>query len=747
MKYIFEKGETSLIIPVFIQDTSSIIGAGLAGLDQTSSIVGGYMKRNGLGIALAVDENVTTEGTYQAPSTAAQIRIGTPANMRVGTYELHIHNDLLTTADYLLITLGGATNMAPLNLELQLQNFNWNGTAADNLELQYNLTGLSGDTFPSTQAQVGSIATGSGGLSTVADSDTLTTGTETGTVANTEALDGTYHQITPAGGNIEIYYEFDVGTSGKTTSVTWDGYVQSNNDSIAVYGYDWIAAGWVQVGTINGANGTTDLEKVFIFNTSMTGTAANVGIVRCRLLSADATQLFTDRILCEFTSVAQEALIFSSGVAQSGGNNSIQFASGAISADTQFERAKVILISGTGAGQEAIITSTVASTDTATTTPTWLTNPDATTSYEVIPGQTHSTVRNGGYDNGMVYFDSVNGSAGTEKGVNGTSTNPSSSMADLYTIMGVEMITSAFVEPGSVVTLPSNSSGKKFMGSGYSLALNGQEIGNCTFNEAATVSGVGVDTLGANPPNFQLCGMGTCTLPPYTAFQCGWFGVITMGSAGNVTIGGSSEVFNNSLTLDYGAALNASQIFLTSWGGGSVEIQNAGAGTGSYVFEMNGTGDLVVNANCSATTEVTLRGNISRNADVTGVTYVETANTRLIQLQTDKMVFTSAGRIDSNIEAINDSTAGPPILAESLLATEIGTVGSGSHTTTSIATTSLTGLTTDATKYSVVNFTSGLNKGRSIPVTSYTNGTGAMTFDPLYPLANVPLNTDKFTAG
>lgn len=126
MKLQLEKASTSIILTVFIQDSSSTTGRGLAGLDQNSSIVGGYVRMGETGVALAVDENVTTEGTYEAPSTAAQIRIGTPANMRAGTYELHIHNDLLATGtDYVVITLGGASNMADLAIEIQLVDNVW----------------------------------------------------------------------------------------------------------------------------------------------------------------------------------------------------------------------------------------------------------------------------------------------------------------------------------------------------------------------------------------------------------------------------------------------------------------------------------------------------------------------------------------------------------------------------------------------------------------------------------------------
>ena len=131
MKFQLVKGENSVILTVFIQDSSSGVGDGLAGLDQTSGIVGGYVKRNDTGVALVVDENVTTEGTYEAPSTVGQVRIGTPANMIAGTYELHFHNDLFTTEDWVTVTLDGATDMAPLTLEIQLTNFNLNDPTPD----------------------------------------------------------------------------------------------------------------------------------------------------------------------------------------------------------------------------------------------------------------------------------------------------------------------------------------------------------------------------------------------------------------------------------------------------------------------------------------------------------------------------------------------------------------------------------------------------------------------------------------
>jgi hypothetical protein len=110
-----------------------------------------------------------------------------------------------------------------------------------------------------------------------------------------------------------------------------------------------------------------------------------------------------------------------------------------------------------------------------------------------------------------------------------------------------------------------------------------------------------------------------------------------------------------------------------------------------------------------------------------------------------QFVFTGTGRVDSNVEAVNNDTAGAVILNKAVKATETGIVGAGVHTVSLVAASDLTGLTTDAPRYSVINFTSGLNKGRHCPVTAYNTSTGAITLDPLYPLPSVPVQNDTFT--
>jgi len=205
-------------------------------------------------------------------------------------------------------------------------------TSADNLELQYDTTGLSGDTFPATQAQMSGIATGAGGLSVVASDFTLSTGSVTGgSITSTEELDGVSHVIEDAGTETDFHYEFDAGTVGNGTNVLWDGYVQSQGDSVSVYGWDWNSSSWKQVGSRSGSNGTTVLSADWTITTAMTGTGANVGLIHLRFESTDATAVGTDRILCQFTQL----------------NQTVGYAQGAIWVDSAGPAGNELYVNGT----------------------------------------------------------------------------------------------------------------------------------------------------------------------------------------------------------------------------------------------------------------------------------------------------------------------------------------------------------------------------------------------------------------
>jgi len=149
----------------------------------------------------------------------------------------------------------------------------------------------------------------SGAVANIApNSYTLTTGTQSsGTVTNTEALDGTNHEHTDATGEMDLYYEFLVG-SGSPGSVRFDGYLNGINDGLEVYGYDWVAAGWVQIATLAGKALSVNDTFEWPLTAAMAGTGANLGKVRVRFTDGAFTlttaTLAVDRLLLSYSQTA-----------------------------------------------------------------------------------------------------------------------------------------------------------------------------------------------------------------------------------------------------------------------------------------------------------------------------------------------------------------------------------------------------------------------------------------------------------
>jgi len=181
-------------------------------------------------------------------------------------------------------------------------------TAQGNLEDMYDGTGYEATTAPATQSQVGSLSTGSAAISTVAESYNLTTGTQSsGTVTDTETVNGTPHQHTDSAGVLELYYQFDVGGNGTASSVDMWGYLTSANDSVDVFAYNWGGASWDQIGTLTGG-AATDTAHAYSLLTRHTGTGANLGKVRIRYYAASgltSATLSVDQIYISYAVVSQ----------------------------------------------------------------------------------------------------------------------------------------------------------------------------------------------------------------------------------------------------------------------------------------------------------------------------------------------------------------------------------------------------------------------------------------------------------
>ena len=221
------------------------------------------------------------------------------------------------------------------------------------------------------------------------------------------------------------------------------------------------------------------------------------------------------------------------------------------------------------------------------------------------------------------------------------------------------------IAPGSTITLAATQANQMFLGSSWTLALGGQSIDGSTF-QGASVSGIGTNT--ADSQYFINCNLGAVTLPGDThCIECAIAGTQTLGEAGDFFYDRCHSGIAGTSTpvLDFGAALNASNLNIRNYSGG-FEIQNMGAGTGSYTMSLEGRGQLVINANCSATSTVAIRGHFTVTDNAGGaVTLSDDARIDVAQINSEVDTALTDIGLDHLVAA---SVAGADITDDSIIA-------------------------------------------------------------------------------
>lgn len=170
-------GSTSRRTVIFIQDSSSTTGAGLAGLAYNSASLVWYYWREDTGNAggTSVTLASATRGTFTSGGF-----IEVDATNLPGFYEIGIPNAAITTgAKWCVMMLKGATNMAQTPIEIQLVSYD----PDDSVGL-----GLSGVTIATQQITVKKNAALSGFQFTMVN--TLGTGVTGLTVTAQRSIDG-----------------------------------------------------------------------------------------------------------------------------------------------------------------------------------------------------------------------------------------------------------------------------------------------------------------------------------------------------------------------------------------------------------------------------------------------------------------------------------------------------------------------------------------------------------------------------
>lgn len=120
-----KKGTVSQIFHVSIKDSDSVTGAGKTGLVyNTAGLVCRYINSGGTLSASITLEDISTLGTYAAPTSNGHMRFKevSAADPTKGLYELQVHNDWMNlSGGNVIIMLAGASGMADCALEIDLQ--------------------------------------------------------------------------------------------------------------------------------------------------------------------------------------------------------------------------------------------------------------------------------------------------------------------------------------------------------------------------------------------------------------------------------------------------------------------------------------------------------------------------------------------------------------------------------------------------------------------------------------------------
>lgn len=189
--------------------------------------------------------------------------------------------------------LGSPVSVSPTTdlPEVDIASISDDSLSPDGLRDTYNGVGYDNEFAPATQSQVSGIASSGGGaVSFVADGDNTGAaikgvsfvGSQVNTFADTSQLNGVDHQINDDANVIDIVYSFDIGGSRSATSVVFDGFLNSGNDELSVFAYDFDGSTWEQIGIVDGKNGTANDSENYGLLARHTGNGADLGKVYIR---------------------------------------------------------------------------------------------------------------------------------------------------------------------------------------------------------------------------------------------------------------------------------------------------------------------------------------------------------------------------------------------------------------------------------------------------------------------------------
>jgi len=372
-----KRGSTSVRRLIFIADTSQTNGAGLANLVFNSSGLVAYYFAGDLNNEVQVTLVSATLGTFTSGGFVAVDNTNMP-----GWYEIGIPDAALDGGNEVAIQLRGATNMAPVNIYIELDavdyqsatNFGLSKFAdieTDTQDIQNRLPSGLVDGRMASIAQVVGDKTGyklaSDGLSLVTAWAVAITGNLTG-------------NVTGSVGSISgVTFPANFGSLG----------IDPSGSILLVVEVQELGAGALT------ANNAGDPIADIVWDEVLTGATHNIASSAGRRLRQLAS------------------VIVRAGTAQGSGtgNNQIQLDAGASATNGEYDPGLIFIETGTGAGQARLILQYNGSTKVATVDRDWRVNPDNTSEFVILADAGRNSVNEGLAQGGTSTTITLNASA------------------------------------------------------------------------------------------------------------------------------------------------------------------------------------------------------------------------------------------------------------------------------------------------------------------------------------------------
>lgn len=250
---------------------------------------------------------------------------------------------------------------------------------------------------------------------------------------------------------------------------------------------------------------------------------------------------------------------------------------------------------------------------------------------EILTGATHNIATSAGrrlrgiqdfqgYEDGAIWIDTVNGTAGTVDYENGTVENPVKTLADALTISASLNIKRFKIAGASTITLSANSDTYVFEGWNWTLALNGQSIVGIRVVGAA-VSGIAAGTGAIQI--FDHCIMNVCShIKGTRIINSAIANTQTTVEAGDFFFDNCHSAIAGTATwvFDFGGAIGNTNLGMRHYSGG-IQLENMGdAGTDTMSLEGYGQ---IIEGTCTGGT-VAIRGNFTTSG-ITNLTLSDDA--------------------------------------------------------------------------------------------------------------------------